>query len=197
MRSMTGAVTEILAAMQRGDEAAAAQLYDLVYQELRAVAERKMAHEPSGQTLQPTALVHEAYLRLVEGAPDDGWQNRRHFFAAAAETMRRILVENARRRGRRKRGGHLRRSELPESELATPPDSDDLLALDEALTQLHVEEPDKAELVTLRYFAGLTLEEAAETMGVSRATASRYWTYAKAWLYDRITRSGENEFLAK
>jgi len=194
---MNGAVTEILAAMQRGDEAAAGRLYELVYEELRAVAERKMAYEPAGQTLQPTALVHEAYLRLVEGAPDEGWQNRRHFFAAAAETMRRILVENARRRGRQKRGGHLCRSELPEAELRAPTEADDLLALDDALSQFQAKEPEKAELVTLRYFAGLTLEEAAEMMGVSRATASRYWTYAKAWLYDRITSSSENGILAE
>lgn len=190
---MNGAVTEVLAAIQRGDDAAVERLYALVYEELRDVAARKMALEPSGQTLQPTALVHEAYLRLVEGTPDDGWQNRKHFFAAAAETMRRILVESARRRSRQKRGGHLKRAVLKEGDLATSPAGDDLLALDEALTELKREEPEKAELVTLRYFAGLTLEEAAETMGISRATASRYWTYAKAWLYDRISRFADRE----
>jgi RNA polymerase sigma factor (TIGR02999 family) len=190
---MNGAVTEVLAAIQRGEDAAVERLYALVYQELRDVAARKMSQEPSGQTLQPTALVHEAYLRLVKGTPEDGWQNRKHFFAAAAETMRRILVEAARRRRRQKRGGDLKRSELKEDDLATLENNEDLLALDEALSELKREEPEKAELVTLRYFAGLTLEEAAETMGISRATASRYWTYAKAWLFDRISRGDEHE----
>jgi len=144
---MNGNVAEILAAIERGEQAAVEQLYALVYQELRAVAERKMAQEPSGITLQPTALVHEAYLRLVDGAPDEGRQNRKHFFAAAAETMRRILVENARKRRRQKRGGHLNRAELKEADLVTTPQSGELLALDEALADFRREEPVKADLV--------------------------------------------------
>ena len=186
---MTAEITQILAAIQAGDESASHRLYELVYQELRQLAAQKISQESPGRTLQPTALVHEAYLRLSEGAPVEGWQNRKHFFAAAAETMRRILVEQARRRARLKRGGHLARVELQSDDVAIAPPNDDLLALDEALTQLTLEEPEKAELVKLRYFAGVSLEEAAEMLHISRATASRYWTYARAWLYEYITDS--------
>ncbi|HLW64420.1 MAG TPA: ECF-type sigma factor [Gemmataceae bacterium] len=180
-------VTQILSAMERGEPQAAEQLLPLVYDELRRLAAAKLAGEAPGHTLEPTALVHEAYLRLVPAKPQAaGFANRGHFFAAAAEAMRRILVENARRKKRLKRGGNLERAELlqPEAPAETPPE--DLLALDEALNQLAEEDPVKAELVKLRFFAGLTSEEAADCLGVSRATAARYWTYARAWLYARL-----------
>lgn len=182
---MNGEVTKVLAAVREGDEDASQRLYQLVYDELRRLASSKMEREP-GQTLQPTALVHEAYLRMLDGVPDDGWQNRRHFFAAAAETMRRILVESARRRQRLKRGGHMRQSDLEDVQLAEDAPDHDLLELDEAMDQFAAEDPEKAELVELRYFAGLSLEETAAMLGISRATASRYWAYARAWLFDFI-----------
>jgi RNA polymerase sigma factor (TIGR02999 family) len=186
---MTGDITQILAAIAEGDPAAHNRLYERVYQELKLLAGQKLSQEPVQRTLQPTALVHEAYLRLTEGAPGQSWQNRKHFFGAAAETMRRILVEQARRRGRVKRGGDQKRVDLDPDELETVPPNEDLLALDEALSQFSREEPEKAELVQLRYFAGLTLEEAADLLSISRATASRYWTYARAWLFDFISGS--------
>ena len=190
-------VTKVLAAIERGDAHAAEELLPLVYDELRRLAACKIAQERPGQTLQATALVHEAYVRLVNepvsgipAAKEGGshWDSRAHFFAAAAEAMRRILIENARRKRRLKHGGDQKRVELEEYDLAGPEPDDDLLAMDEALSELEREEPVKAELVKLRYFAGLTLEEAAAAMDISRATAARYWTYARAWLYDRMRR---------
>jgi RNA polymerase sigma factor (TIGR02999 family) len=178
-------VTRFLSAIERGDARAADDLLPIVYEELRRLAASRLAREPSGQTLQATALVHEAYLRLVgPGGPE--FDGRGHFFAAAAESMRRILVERARRRGRAKHGGGRRRFELDEADLVGEPRSQELLALDEALDGLAREDRIKADLVKLRYFAGLTVEQAAEVLGISRATADRYWTYARAWLYHEI-----------
>lgn len=174
-------ITRILTAIDQGDAQAANELLPLVYDELRRLAARKMAQEAPGQTLQATALVHEAYLRLV-GSQDQNWDSRGHFFAAAAEAMRRILVENARRKLRIKRGGNRQRLELQEVDLAIDPPSDDLVALHEALEKLTKEDKQTAELVKLRYFAGLTTEQAAEVLGVSRRTAYRDWAYASSWL---------------
>src|SRR4051794_25023284 len=179
-------VTHILSAIDRGDPQAAEKLLPLVYDELRRLAAQRLAQEKPGQTLQATALVHEAYLRLV-GADDPGWDSRGHFFAAAAEAMRRILVENARRKGRQKRGGALARVDLEEAELACPLPEEDLLALDEALARLAAEDPVKARLVELRFFAGLGLEDAAAALGVSAPTAKRYWRYARAWLHREVS----------
>jgi RNA polymerase sigma factor (TIGR02999 family) len=180
-------VTRILAALESGDPSAAGQLLPLVYDELRKLAAHRMAHEAPGHTLQGTALVHEAYLRLVGDEPARHWDSRGHFFAAAAEAMRRILVENARRKQRHRHGGGRERFDLDDvADLAeTPPDN--LLALDEALTRLAGLEPQKAELVKLRYFAGCSIDEAAAALGISRATAKRYWAYARAWLYAEIS----------
>jgi RNA polymerase sigma factor (TIGR02999 family) len=172
-------VTHILSAIAQGDPQAASQLLPLVYDELRKLAAQKLAHEPTGQTLQPTALVHEAYLRLVG---DQTFEGRGHFFAAAAEAMRRILVENARRKGRRKRGGHLDRADLDERQLAAPEIREDIVALDQALTKLAGEDKRAADVVQLRYFAGLALPEVAHVLGVSPRTAGRLWSYARAWL---------------
>jgi RNA polymerase sigma factor (TIGR02999 family) len=183
-------VSRILKAIEQGDPHAAGQLLPLVYEELRRLAAAKLAHEKPGQTLQPTALVHEAYLRLVGAGGEPIWDDRRHFFAAAAEAMRRILVENARSKKRLKRGGGLQRVDLQQVEAPTADRPDDLLALEEAVGLLAQEDPQKAELVKLRFFAGLSVEEAARCLGVSRATADRYWAYARAWLYDR-TQSGD------
>jgi RNA polymerase sigma factor (TIGR02999 family) len=183
-------VTRILDAIERGEARAADDLLPMVYQELRRLAQSKLAREPAGQTLQATALVHEAYLRLV-GADSPEFAGRAHFFAAAAEAMRRILVERARRKGRLKHGGGRKRFELEEGDLVDEPRARELLALDEALDRLAEEDPVKADLVKLRYFAGLPLDKAAELLGISRATASRYWNYARAWLYCEITRNGE------
>jgi len=175
-------VTRILLAIEQGDDQAAGQLMPLVYDELRRLAARRLAKEAPGQTLQATALVHEAYLRLVGADEAKKWDGRWHFFAAAAEAMRRILVENARRRGRRKRGGGRARVELLEGDLVVDDPPDELLAVDEALGRLAAEDPEAAELVKLRYFAGLSVEEAAEALGRSRATAYRHWAYARAWV---------------
>jgi RNA polymerase sigma factor (TIGR02999 family) len=177
-------ITRVLSAIEQGDPQAAEQLLPLVYDELRRLAAAKLAQERPGQTLQATALVHEAYLRLVGNDPERPWDNRRHFFAAAAEAMRRILVEKARRRKRRRHGGELRRQPLEGNEpaIASPVDALDLLALNEALERLEATSARKAQLVKLRYFAGLTLPEAAEVLGVSQSTAEADWTYAKAWL---------------
>jgi RNA polymerase sigma factor (TIGR02999 family) len=180
--------TLILQAIEQGDRRAAAELLPLVYAELRRLAAQKLSQEKAGQTLQATALVHEAYLRLVGQASEQRWDSRGHFFAAAAESMRRILVENARRKGRRKRGGDRRRLDLNQVEAAALAPTEDLLALDEALEQLAAEDAQKAELVKLRFFAGLSIEEAAQCLNISRATAARYWTYARAWLYERLSR---------
>ena len=184
-----GEVTAILEAAAEGDARAVDRLYPLVYDELRGIAHRLMAHSPPGQTLQPTALVHEAYLRLVEDEPQN-WNSRGHFFAAAAEAMRRILIENARRKQRLKRGGQRQRKNLYEEDLAIEGPSENVIALDEALAELAETDKTKAELVKLRYFAGLTLEQAARMLDISPTTAKRHWTYAKAWLYGRI-RSGD------
>jgi RNA polymerase sigma factor (TIGR02999 family) len=174
-------VTQLLSALGQGDPQAAGRLLPLVYDELRKLAAQRMAQEQPGQTLQPTALVHEAYLRLV-GQGDPGWQSRGHFFAAAAEAMRRILVENARRKQRHKHGGDLQRVELREDDLLDGTSSDGLLALDEALTRLTDEDATAAQVVKLRFYAGLSIEQAARALGLSRATAYRHWAYARAWL---------------
>ena len=179
-------ITQILDAVAAGDRQAAAQLLPLVYAELRQLAAARLRSESPGQTLQATALVHEAYLRLVGGGQPQDWSGRAHFFAAAAEAMRRILVESARRKGRAKHGGGLRRAEAELEALPARMPPDELLALDEALEALREHDPVKARLVTLRYFGGMTIEQAAEVLGVSRVTAHRYWTYARAWLYQRI-----------
>jgi len=176
-------VTQILHAIAQGDDQAASQLLPLVYEELRKLAAHKLGQKTPGQTLQPTALVHEAYLRLVGDEHGAHWDNRGHFFAAAAEAMRRILVENARRKGRRKRGGGLTRRDLDAAEQVTVPEvREDLLALDEALTKLTSADPQAAQLVQLRYFAGLSIPEAARALGVSSRTADRLWAFARAWL---------------
>ncbi len=179
-------VTQILAAVDQGDPRAAEELLPLVYDELRKLASIRLNAEKPGQTLPATALVHEAYLRLVDGDSAKNWSSRGHFFAAAAEAMRRILVENARRKRRLKHGGDRQRIELNEVAAAEEPRSLDLLALDEALTKFATIEPAKAELVKLRFFAGLTMPEAAAALGISLATAERHWTVARTWLYVEI-----------
>jgi RNA polymerase sigma factor (TIGR02999 family) len=181
-------VTLMLEAVANGDERAADRLLEAVYGELRKLAAARFRHE-APQTLQPTGLVHEAYLRLV-GDASASWQNRAHFFAAAAEAMRRILVERARARGRLKRGGGRQRVDLHDADVAVGRDPVDLLALDEALDALAADYPERAELVKLRYFAGLEITEAARVLDVSRATADRHWAFARAWLYDRL-RAGD------
>jgi RNA polymerase sigma factor (TIGR02999 family) len=179
-------VTRILSAIEQGDPHAAEQLLPLVYQELRKLAAYRLAQEKPGQTLQPTALVHEAYLRLLGADNAQKWHNRSHFFAAAAEAMRRILVDQARRKQRPKHGGGRQRFSLDKVLcLAETPD-DDLLALDEALEQFAREEPAKAELVKLHYFVGLSLEEAGRVVGIAHRTAKRHWAYARAWLYAAV-----------
>ena len=180
-------VTFLLDAAAAGDRKAAADLLPLVYDELRRLAAVRLADEPSGNTLQPTALVHEAYLRLI-GAPDgDQWNHRGHFFAAAAEAIRRMLVENARRKKRHKHGGDRRRLSLDAVEAMAEAPSEDLVALDEALTRLAAQDSVKAELVKLRFFAGLTMPEIARTLDLSLATTERYWTYARLWLYAELS----------
>jgi RNA polymerase sigma factor (TIGR02999 family) len=180
-------VTRILEAIG-GDRGGLERLMPIVYDELRRLAAANLAHEAPGQTLQATALVHEAYLRLVGGV-EPRFETRGHFFTAAAEAMRRILIDRARSKGRQKRGGNARRLELNELDLAAPPPDDDLLALDEALTKLEQEDRVKAELVKLRFFAGLSVEQAAAALGISRATADRYWSFARAWLFHEIAGS--------
>jgi RNA polymerase sigma factor (TIGR02999 family) len=176
-----------LTAIEQGDARAADKLLPLVYEELRRLAAQKMSHERPGQTLQATALVHEAYIRLV-GSDDCGWRGRTQFFAAAAESMRRILIENARRKQRLKRGGARQRIDLEDEIIAIEGPSEDIIALDEALAKLALEDPVKADLVKLRYFAGLTIEQAAKILGISKATADRYWSYCRAWLFDEINK---------
>ena len=178
-------VTRILTAIEKGDAKAADELLPLVYEELRRLAAKKMSHEPPGQTLQTTALVHEAYLRLT-GPQDQNWSGRTHFFAAAAEAMRRILIDNARRKQRLKRGGDQRKVGLTDADLAVEGPSDDLIALDEALNRLAEMDKTKADLVKLRYFAGLTLEQAAGMLNLPERTAKRYWAHARAWLYKQV-----------
>ncbi|HZZ27986.1 MAG TPA: sigma-70 family RNA polymerase sigma factor [Pirellulales bacterium] len=181
-------VTQLLTAIGEGDLKATAELFPLVYEELKRLARARMADERAEHTLQATALVHEAYLRLTSDE-DNPWDNRGHFFAAAAEAMRRILIEYARSKNAVKRGGNRERIQLDDCQLTavSPPEKlDELLALDEALTKFAAEAPDKAELVKLRYFAGLSVEESAAAMGISPATAKRYWAFARAWLYKAI-----------
>jgi RNA polymerase sigma factor (TIGR02999 family) len=179
-------VTRILSAIEEGDPHAASKLLPLVYDELRRLAAHNLAQERPGQTLQPTALVHEAYVRLVDAAKAQHWNSRGHFYAAAAEAMRRILVEQARRKKALRRGGDRRRLDLDLADPAAPQVSDDLLALDQALDKLAEKDHVKAELVKLRYFAGLTMEQTAEALGISLATANRWWNYARAWLHQEI-----------
>ena len=179
-------VTHLLDAIECGDPTAAEQLLPLVYNELRKLAAQKLAQEKSGQTLQATALVHEAYLRLV-GSQDSGWNGRGHFFSAAAEAMRAILVENARRKKRLRHGGGSRRRDLEGLDPAAEVPATDLLALDEALDLLARQDPDAAELVKLRYFAGLTMADAADALGIPLRTAKRNWTYARTWLHRAIS----------
>jgi RNA polymerase sigma factor (TIGR02999 family) len=182
-------VTRILDAIAHGEPHAAEQLLPLVYDELRRLAADRLVQEAPGQTLEATALVHEAYMRLVDVDQAQHWNSRGHFFAAAAEAMRRILVDSARRKHSRKHGGECRRVNLDEAAACTAETGEELLALHEALDQLALEDPTKAELVKLRYFAGLSVQEAADALGISRATADRYWAYARVWLYCAI--SGE------
>jgi RNA polymerase sigma factor (TIGR02999 family) len=182
-------VTQILQDIEQGDPHAAEQLLPLVYDELRKLAAARMADERPGQTLQATALVHEAFLRLVDAEKAPRWESRGHFFAAAAEAMRRILIDQARRKQSQKRGGNLKRGELDAGALvagATDDAAEDLLALDEALQQFESEDPAKARLVKLRYFAGLSLAQAAAALGISTATAKRHWVYARSWLYGKL-----------
>lgn len=184
-------VTRLLSAISQGDRQAAADLLPLVYDELRRLASLWLAQEAPGQTLQPTALVHEAYVRLTgPSSAEAGWDSRRHFFAAAAEAMRRLLVENARRKKRLKHGGGRQRISLEAAESLLDGPSEDLLALDEALTRLTAHDSLKAEVVKLRFFAGLTLPEVAQSLDLSLATVERYWTYARTWLYAELTDEG-------
>jgi RNA polymerase sigma factor (TIGR02999 family) len=179
-------VTSILSAIEQGDPQAAEQLLPFVYDELRKLAAVKLTQEKPGQTLQATALVHEAYLRLVDAAKIQRWDSRGHFFAAAAEAMRRILLNRARDKKRSKRGGERHRVDLDHIEIALDTNDEELIALDDALTQLAGEDPDAARLVNLRFFAGLTLRDAAVSLGLSQRTAERQWSYARAWLYARL-----------
>ncbi len=183
-------ITAILSAVQHGQPKAAEELLPIIYDQLRHLAAHKLSLEPPSQTLQATALVHEAWLRLV-GAENQKWEGRRHFFAAAAEAMRRILIENARRKQRQKRGGGWERVDVEQIQLAAPLPSNDLLAMDEVLTELARRDPQAAELVQLRFFAGLNQQEVAHLMGISRRTADRTWAYARAWLFQQITDSNK------
>jgi RNA polymerase sigma factor (TIGR02999 family) len=182
-------VTQILSAIDQGDRKAAEELLPLVYDELRKLAAQKLAQEKPGQTLQATALVHEAYLRVAQGGTEKEWDSRRHFFAAAAEAMRRILIEQARHKQSAKAGGALQRVPLDNAPCLVVSEGapgEDLLALDDALRQLEAEDPVKARLVKLRFFAGVSLDDAARMLGVSPATAKRYWIYARSWLYGKL-----------
>jgi RNA polymerase sigma factor (TIGR02999 family) len=191
-------VTRILSAIEQGDPHAAEQLLPLVYDELRKLAAQKLAHEKPGQTLEATALVHEAYLRLVaspgpkSGENEPHWDNRRHFFAAAAEAMRRILVDNARRKQAHKHGGDMQRRELDADDIVAPEPNRNLLALDAALHRLAEHDPLKAKLVELRYFAGMTGDQAAAILGLSASSADRQWVYARAWLRRELGFGGES-----
>lgn len=186
-------VSHLLSQIEQGDPSAAEELLPLVYQELRRLAAHRIAREAPGGTLDATGLVHEAYLRLVDVPVTQHWDGRGHFFAAAAEAMRRILVDHARRRGAIKRGGDRQRVALEDVPATDAPPVDDLLAIDEALTRLAAQDAAKAELVKLHFFAGLTLEESAEILGISLATAKRRWTYARAWLYDQLHGEAPSE----
>ncbi len=190
----SGNITQILDALDRGERQAAEELLPLVYAELRRLAEQKMSHEVAGHTLQPTALVHEAYMRLVEKGDARCWENRGHFYAAAAEAMRRILIESARRRQSQKRGGDAVRFEFHEEIAVTgSDDSTSLLALDEALERLKQQDAPAAQLVLLRYFGGLTIDEAAASLGISPRTAKRNWSFARAWLQREVERAMESD----
>lgn len=180
-------VTQILDRIERGDPAAAQQLLPLVYNELRKLAGQRIGQENPGHTLQATALVHEAYLRLVDVEQAQHWDSRGHFFAAAAEAMRRILVENARRKGRLKRGGNLQQVELSEDAVAAPEIHEDLIALDEALDRLKAIDAEAVQLVHLRYFVGMSIPDAAKLMGIAPRSADRVWAFARAWLHQQIT----------
>lgn len=186
-------VTRILSQFESGDPSAAEQLLPLVYEELRKLAAVRLAQEKPGQTLQATALVHEAYLRLVgSGDREQSWNSRGHFFGAAAEAMRRILLNRARDKGRLKRGGQRHRFDLDQIELAVDAPHEDLLALDESIEQLAAESPECADVVKLRFFAGLSIDEAAEALGISPSTAKRHWAYARAWLFDALRPDSES-----
>jgi RNA polymerase sigma factor (TIGR02999 family) len=178
-------VTQVLQAIGRGDGRASDELLPLVYDELRRLAAARMAQEAAGQTLQPTALVHEAWLRMVKDG-ERNWQNRAHFFGAAAEAMRRILIENARRKSRLKRGGDQARIDIEQLELAATTPDDKVLLIDDALERLQAEDPEKARIVVLKFFGGLTNQEVAENLGVTERTIERQWAYAKAWLFRSI-----------
>ena len=184
-------VTRILSAVQKGDPAAARELLPLVYDELRKLAAQRLTQERPGQTLQATALVHEAYLRLVDAEQAQRWDGRGHFFAAAAEAMRRLLIDNARRRNSEKHGGGWQRVELLDAELAVDSTTDDLLAVDDAMSKLAAHDPLMARVVELRFFAGLTVPQAAEALNISLRTANRHWTYARAWLRRELDRGGK------
>jgi RNA polymerase sigma factor (TIGR02999 family) len=179
-------VTRILSAIEQGDPQAASQLLPLVYDELRQLAAQKLAQEKPGQTLQATALVHEAYLRLVGAEAEQAWDSRGHFFAAAAEAMRRVLINHARDKGRQKRGGGWQRVDFDRLAVADQASEEEVLALDEALQRLQQHNPPCAELVKVRFFTGLSMEEAAAALGIAPRTAHRYWAFARAWLYDAL-----------
>jgi RNA polymerase sigma factor (TIGR02999 family) len=183
-------VTQILSRIEAGDPSATDELLPLVYEELRQLAAQRLAQEKPGQTLQATALVHEVYLRLVDGQNAQHWNSRGHFFGAAAEAMRRILVNRARDKGRLKRGGQLQRVDLEKIELATDAPNDDLLAIDESIELLAAENPECAAVVKLRFFAGLSIDETAAALGISASTAKRHWAYARAWLFDALNSGG-------
>jgi len=184
-----GDVTRILEGAQQGERTAAEQLLPLIYDELRKLAAARMANESAGHTLQPTALVHEAWLRLAGKDADVQFANRAHFFAAAAEAMRRILIERARRKGAEKRGGDRQRIDLDKVDVAVDADDDTLLLVNEALEKLAQEDANAAEVAKLRFFGGLTLEEAAQVLGVTKRTADRYWAFARVWLFDEMRRT--------
>jgi RNA polymerase sigma factor (TIGR02999 family) len=186
-------VTRILSAIEQGDPHAAEQLLPLVYEELRTLAAHKLAQEKPGQTLEATALVHEAYIRLVDVDRAQGWNSRGHFFAAAAEAMRRILIESARHKRRPRHGGGQQRVDLDEALLVAPAPADDLLDLSDALDRLEAADPPAAQLVKLRYFAGLTMPEAAEALGMTLRTAERNWTYARTWLHRELSQAGTSD----
>jgi RNA polymerase sigma factor (TIGR02999 family) len=182
-------VTRILKAIQQGDRAASDQLLPLVYNELRRLAQSRMANEPPGQTLQPTALVHEAYVRLVDAPDPQVWNSKGHFFAAAANAMRRILIENARRKNSQRRGGGRKRIETEEIELSDPNNAKFLIELDESLNLLTEENPVVAQVVSLRFFAGLSIEEVSEALEISVRTVNRHWSFAKAWLHSHLSEA--------
>jgi RNA polymerase sigma factor (TIGR02999 family) len=188
-------ISQLLSAVDGGDQDAAEQLLPVVYEELRRLASQELRHERPGHTLQPTALVHEAYLRLVTGSGQPQFKCRRYFFAAASQAMRRILVESARRKQTQRAGGELKRHEFVEDGIALPQRSEDLLALDEALQRLATDAPRKAQLVELRFFAGLTIAETAKLLEISTATAERDWTYARAWLRRELDAETDSEAL--